>query len=217
MPRATTRLDHGGEALIRHRTALKWPSTRIAPLCLPWAQGMTTHTMPLQGQMLPTHLHGVSSLAPPNTLGGGNNSGAPGAGHHQPVYTSRTPPAVAQRWTEEQSTRLKELVAESGPKDWTNIAKKVWRWLYAPGVCDGPNSQVLLLYPISYMIYCTKNGSLPFVTRHVCSEHFRIVSVPAVQERQALYICLVCAFSVAPGRGGNKTWKSTTLAYTVRC
>ena len=55
--------------------------------------------------------------------GGGGGGG--GGGVHSALYSSRSPAATAQRWTEEQSMRLRDLIAESGPKDWTNIAKKV--------------------------------------------------------------------------------------------
>lgn len=51
-----------------------------------------------------------------------------GGGQRQLLYSSgvrSTAPAAAQRWTEEQSAKLRELVGKSGPKDWTNIAKKV--------------------------------------------------------------------------------------------
>ena len=54
--------------------------------------------------------------------------GGMGGMHCQLLYSSgarSTAPAAAQRWTDEQSTKLRELVNESGPKDWTNIAKKV--------------------------------------------------------------------------------------------
>lgn len=89
--------------------------------------------------MLPVPAAAASAMDPRHVLGemdksgggggvvgvGGGVGGVGGGGVHSALYSSRSPAATAQRWTEEQSMRLRDLVAESGPKDWTNIAKKV--------------------------------------------------------------------------------------------
>lgn len=75
----------------------------------------------------------ISSGNEPRGVVAGSGSGSDvaagmGGGQRQLLYSSgvgSTAPAAAQRWTEEQSAKLRELVGKSGPKDWTNIAKKV--------------------------------------------------------------------------------------------
>lgn len=64
--------------------------------------------------------------------GGGSGEGEGVNGSNRALFSKRrTPATMAQRWTEEQSLRLRrlveerQLVAKSGAKDWTNIAKKV--------------------------------------------------------------------------------------------
>lgn len=51
--------------------------------------------------------------------------------------------AQGQRWTDEQSTRLRELVEETGAKDWTNISKQVSAVCLFVSLGTGPVSLVL--------------------------------------------------------------------------